>query len=136
MPEIGLDDPTSPNPIATIDVTTVFYVTAISENGCIEVDSVKITAIPKIGVVDGFTPNGDGINDIWEIDFINDYPNIEVEIYNRWGEKLFYSKGYNNPWNGEYKGKILPTGTYYYIIRLNDPEEKMPVITGPVTIVR
>ncbi|PIZ06317.1 MAG: hypothetical protein COY57_02660 [Flavobacteriales bacterium CG_4_10_14_0_8_um_filter_32_5] len=57
-----------------------------------------------------------------------------VEIYNRWGELLFHADGYKQDWNGTYKGKDLPIGTYYYIIELNDGITKP--FTGPITILR
>ena len=63
------------------------------------------------------------------------FPNVEIEIYNRWGERLFYSKGNYTAWTGTYDGKPVPVGTYYYIIRLNDP--KYPDhYAGPLTILR
>ena len=64
-----------------------------------------------------------------------DFQNCVVEIYNRWGELLFRSEGYNEKWNGNYKNKPLPVGTYYYIIELNDEKFPKP-LTGPVTIMR
>jgi gliding motility-associated-like protein len=63
-----------------------------------------------------FTPNGDGINDRWEINHIADYPHCTVNIYNRYGEKILASIGYGIPWDGKYKGKDVSTGTYYYVI--------------------
>ena len=61
--------------------------------------------------------------------------NITVEVYNRWGAQVFSSKGYTSEkrWDGTYKGKDVPIGTYYYVIRLNDGSKP---ITGHVTIVR
>jgi gliding motility-associated-like protein len=56
-------------------------------------------------------------------------------MYNRWGERLFYSKGYNTPWDGNYKGKPLPVGTYYYAIKLNNDLFPTPYV-GPITILR
>jgi gliding motility-associated-like protein len=70
------------------------------------------------------SPNGDGLNDIWRLDFIDIYyPKAEIEIYNRWGQKLFQSTGYSNAWDGTYKGDALPAGTYFFIIDLKDPDK-------------
>jgi len=80
-----------------------------------------------------FTPNGDGINDTWEIKSLENYPNCTVAIYNRWGEKLYSSVGYPVPWDGTYKGVNLPVGTYYYIINLGNG---VNVISGWVAIVK
>jgi gliding motility-associated-like protein len=59
----------------------------------------------KILIPNAFSPNGDGTNDTWEIFALNGNPDVIVEIYNRWGELIFYSKGYSEPWNGTYKDK-------------------------------
>ncbi len=133
-PADSLTNNTIPNPTDTVVATTTYYVTAISAGGCIGTDSVTITVIPKINFPDGITPNGDGKNDTWVIDFINEYPNAVVEIYNRWGELLYRSEDYQNDWDGTYKGKPLPVGTYYYVIDLN--EEGLKPFTGPLTIMR
>ncbi len=134
QPADSLVNNTIPNPTDTVYETTTYYVTAVSAAGCIGTDSVTITVIPKIKFPDGITPNGDGKNDTWVIDFINEYPNAVVEIYNRWGELLFRSENYQNDWDGTYQGKPLPVGTYYYVIELN--EEGLEPFTGPITIMR
>ncbi|MES2375310.1 MAG: MBG domain-containing protein [Bacteroidota bacterium] len=80
-----------------------------------------------------FTPNDDGINDTWEINKIGQYSNCTVEVLNRYGEKVFYSMGYPTPWNGKRGGANLPTGTYYYIIKLTS---SIKPLTGYLTIIR
>ena len=137
-PTFWLSDSSSATTIATPLLTTTYYIFATNSNGCVESDSVKVTVIPAIIVPTGITPNGDGSNDVWMIDLIGLYPNCEVEIYNRWGEKLFYSRGYpdNERWDGTYKNKPLPTGTYYFIINLHDEEFDTKPITGPITLLR
>lgn len=135
QPFVALDDSSKQSPLATPLVNTTYYVTITNPTGCFAIDSVTISVLPTIGVTNGITPNGDGKNDEWVIDGIEAYPNCEVEIYNRWGEKLFSSPGYKERWNGKYKGKDLPIGTYYYIINLHD-EINTENITGPITIMR
>jgi gliding motility-associated-like protein len=80
-----------------------------------------------------FSPNGDGINDDWQVKFLAQYPNCRVEIFNRSGIKLFESRGYNRPWDGTFKGKPVPIATYYYLINLNNDE---PPISGYVAVLR
>ncbi len=94
-----------------------------------------ILSINPVGLVipNAFTPNGDGINDTWNIKYIENYPNCKVDIYNRYGEKLYSSIGYPIPWDGKYKGAILPIGTYYYII---NPEDGHTAIAGYIAIIR
>jgi len=123
------------NPVASPTTTTVYTVTVVSPGGCIATDTVTVFVIPQLVIPDGFTPNGDGQNDVWTIKNIYLFPNVVVEIYNRWGEELFQSNGYKTPWDGTYNNEALPVGTYYYIIDLHDP--RFPkAYTGPVTIMR
>ncbi len=125
----------SPNPQITLNDELDYIVTVVDTNGCVNSDTIHVKPLPNIYFPNGFTPNGDGVNDYWQIDLIQEFPQAVVEVYNRWGEMLFRSVGYNEPWDGLYKGKILPVGTYYYVIELNDPNFP-DAYTGPVTIMR
>jgi gliding motility-associated-like protein len=80
-----------------------------------------------------FSPNGDNINDVWNIRALKDYTNCTVEIYNRWGQLVFRSMGYQQPWDGTYNGKPLPVATYYYLIDLRNGEKPL---AGSVTLLR
>jgi len=135
LPETGLDNPTIPSPslVASQDIT--YYVIASTTEGCQESDSVNITLASGLVIYSGFTPNGDGINDLWDIDFVDYYPNIEVMVYDRWGRQVFYSKGYSSDkrWDGRFNEEELPIGTYYYVVNLKDGSKPLK---GPVTIVR
>lgn len=133
-PSLGLSDTTIANPIATPEETTTYTVTVTSSDGCSASDQVTVIVIPTIQFPDGITPNGDGKNDTWVIDYIDQYPNHVVEIYNRWGELLYRSTAYKNDWDGKYNGENLPIGTYYYVIELNDGKTKP--FTGPITVLR
>ena len=135
-PNFGtLDNVNSANPIATNTTTTQYTVTVTDANGCTNFDTVTVSIYPHINISSGFTPNSDGKNDVWLIDYLNEFPGNVVEIYNRWGELLFYSQGYAIPFDGKYKGKDLPVGTYYYIINLHSDLFPTPY-TGPLTIFR
>ncbi len=87
----------------------------------------------KLAAYDGFSPNGDGKNDVWNIPGIDKYPNCTVKIFNTWGIEVFTSKGYGTPWDGKYKGNDLPAATYYYVI---DPGDGSSELTGPVSLVK
>jgi len=89
-------------------------------NGCIEIPS-------------GFTPNNDNAHDEWAIYGLSDFPDVLVKVYNRWGQELFSSSGYDIPWDGKHNGVDLPTATYYYVIELNESDK---VFNGTVTIKR
>ena len=134
-PSRGLDYPSSIEPVATLPSTQKYIVTAMDENGCTEKDTVTVTVIERLIIYSSFSPNDDGINDFWDIDYADYYPEIIVEVYNRWGERLFSTKGYNpeDRWDGMYMGKNVPIGTYYYAII---PYKGAQALTGTLTIVR
>lgn len=134
-PDSLLNAANVPNPVADPTLTTWFTLTVVAPNGCVDVDSVLITVVPTVVIPNGFTPNADGRNDVWQIDFIDLFPDCVVEVYNRWGEMLFRSVGYNQPWDGRYRDGLVPVGTYYYVIELNDERFPEPY-TGPLTIIR
>jgi gliding motility-associated-like protein len=92
---------------------------------------VKVLKAPK--VPNTFTPNGDGINDLWKIEYLDTYPNNRVQVFTRTGQLVFESKGYKTPWDGRFNGKPLPFDTYYYII---EPENGRKPVTGYVTIIK
>lgn len=134
-PDSLVNDAAAANPIAEPTLTTWFTLTVVAPNGCVDTDSVLVTVVPTIVIPNGFTPNGDGRNDAWQIDFIELFPECRVEVYNRWGELLFQSVGYTQLWDGRYKDGLVPVGTYYYVIELNDERFPDPY-TGPLTIIR
>lgn len=81
------------------------------------------------------TPNFDGRNDLFVIDYLEKvYPECKVTIFNRWGAVVYESVGYEEPWDGTYKGEDLPMGTYFYKVDLND--ENSTVYDGPISIIR
>ena len=86
---------------------------------------VTETELP--GVSQGFTPNGDGINDTWFIEGIENYPKAKIVVYNRWGSEVFRSVGqYNNDWDARFKKnkEILPEGSYLYLFFPNADNEE------------
>jgi gliding motility-associated-like protein len=96
--------------------------------------TVTIKPVVTITVPNTFTPNGDGINDLWNIDELVAFPNCTVDVFNRYGTPVFHSVGYSKSWTGATNNKALPTGTYYYIIDAKDEHQK--VIKGWVSILR
>lgn len=96
----------------------------------ISVCSSVFTSVPTL-----FTPNNDGDNDYFEIDNLHNlYPNCEVKIVNRWGNIVFESKGYAQPWDGRFKGEDLPLGTYFYSI--TSPDAAFEDFSGSISIIR
>ena len=84
-------------------------------------------------IPNAFSPNGDGINDTWIIDYLNSYPGVTVQVFNRYGQAVYRSVGYSRPWDGTYNNQPLPVGTYYYVI---DRKVAAPKISGWVAILR
>ncbi len=113
-----------------------FEVTVTDLNGCTAKKSEDVTAINETCLVipNAISPNGDLINDVWNIGLIELYPAMEVKIFNRWGQALWRSeRGYPRPWDGTSNGSALPIDSYHYIIDLHNGSKPL---VGNVTIVR
>jgi gliding motility-associated-like protein len=106
-------------------------VTVTDAAGCSvnEVLDLGCTELLPIVVPQLITPNGDGKNDVWIIQNIQQYPEIKVWVYNRWGNLVYQSQPYNNDWNGYYTegGNVdgpLPASTYFYLIDTNKKSQE------------
>ncbi|MBO7572223.1 MAG: gliding motility-associated C-terminal domain-containing protein [Bacteroidales bacterium] len=112
-----------------------YVVSVIDGNDC-KSEEMMVTLtdvdVACLRIPNVFTPNGDGVNDTWLIENIEMFPAAEVHIFNRWGQLLFTSKGYTEPWDGSYRGHFVPAGTYMYIIDLFNDDEPYK---GAVTII-
>lgn len=96
-----------------------------NSNGCDDAFIDICIKCDDIVVFTAVSPNGDGVNDVFYIANIENYPNNVVEVYNRWGNRVFNETGYLNTWNGYWiDDKIIPDGTYYYVIKLNDKSKR------------
>ncbi|MEQ8907920.1 MAG: gliding motility-associated C-terminal domain-containing protein [Vicingaceae bacterium] len=134
-PGTMLSDSSTAEPIASPRETITYTLTVTDTNGCVFIDSIRVSYVPDIEIPSGFTPNGDGVNDVWNIELLEEFPKAKVQIFSRWGELLYeQNNGYVQPWDGTYKGKAMPVGTYYYIIDLK--VDKIDPVTGPITIVK
>jgi gliding motility-associated-like protein len=103
-------------------------------NGCLTSDTINITVTnvdTELIIPNAFSPNGDLSNDTWEIVGISNYPESRVEIFNRWGDKVYEKSGYDNSWDGTFNGKLLPGGVYYFILDLDDDTQ----IKGSINII-
>jgi gliding motility-associated-like protein/uncharacterized repeat protein (TIGR01451 family) len=120
----------------------VYTVTVTDFNECSVTGSETVRPMNEICLIipEAFSPNGDGINDTWDIEFYNAnmdlsalYPNIEIKIFNRWGQKLWESApGYPEPWDGRANGIKLPIDSYHYTIDLGNGSR---MLIGTITIV-
>jgi len=132
-PSKGLNRDDILNPIITADDDRLYTLTVTSSLNCDRTVSVRLHALREIIPPNAFSPNNDGVNDVWKLNYLESYPNSTVDIFNRYGEKVFFSQGYSIPFDGNYKGNPLPVGTYYYII---NPKNGKKTITGSVTLIR
>jgi gliding motility-associated-like protein len=130
-----LDDPASLTPTTSSpnDITYTLHVESTA--GCGQSTSTVFVRVYKLlTIVNTFSPNGDGVNDFWYIKNIENYPNADISVFTRYGQRVSQNIGYSKPWDGNYKGAVLPAGTYYYIIDLKD--DNLPKQSGWVFIVR
>ena len=134
-PSTGLDNSYISNPLATPVESIMYYVYGTNSYECEEMDSVFVEVIENLQVYNVFSPNDDGINDFFEIENSERFPEMLVEVYSRWGDQLFSTVGYDSGsrWDGTARGKNAPVGTYYYVII---PYSGAKPITGNVTIIR
>ncbi len=122
------------------DITDIYsglYIVTVSDlNECALNDTINLEPLNESCLIipNAISPNGDLINDVWNIGMMDIYPRAEVKIFNRWGIIIWRSeKGYPQPWDGRSNGKLLPVDSYHYIIDLNNGSKP---IVGNITIVR
>ncbi|MBU2997579.1 DUF11 domain-containing protein, partial [Cellulophaga baltica] len=125
------------------NIAELVYVDQIDDNISNDRDEVtpEVTQEECLTVFNEFSPNNDGANDFFFIECIENYPNNNLQIFNRWGTKVYEAKDYNNTWDGTSTNGVkigsenkLPSGTYYYLLNLGDSSEKSR--TGWLYIIR
>ena len=132
-PSTGLSSTTIADPKASPVDDITYTLTVTSDKGCTTSDKVFVKVLQKPEVPNIFSPNGDGVHDKWVISFLESYPGSTVEVFNRYGQRIYYSIGYTTPWDGTINGKPVPVGTYYYIV---DPKNGRKKQAGYVDIIR
>lgn len=132
-PSFGISDPNIVNPIVTAEQSTMYTVTAYSDLGCSIAKPVFVKVVDKLQVPNTFSPNGDNVNDVWNLKLLDTYENALVEIFNRYGQVIYRNVGYKIPFDGYFQGQPLPVGTYYYVI---SPRNGKKNLTGSLTIIR
>lgn len=103
-----------------------YKIEVTDKNGCEFSDELEVPVVLDSCLFNAFSPNGDLVNDTWNINSSFLYENSEVIIYNRWGAKVYQSLGYKNPWDGKNEaGNIVKEGVYFYSILLNNGHDKI-----------
>jgi len=135
-PTFNVSNPYELNPVVAPTETVTYTLTA-TQNGCTLTDQATITVGSFLEIPNSFSPNGDGANDTWIIEGIEQYPNSSMKVYSRWGQPVFEAIGYSElkAWDGnDQRGKPVAAGVYFYVLDLRDSEEQE--FKGSLTILR
>lgn len=93
-------------------------------NGCDNAEVQIVITCSDIEIFTGFSPNGDGVNDYFFIANIEAKPNNYLQIFNQWGNLIYQTRSYKNDWDGRWNNKLLPDGTYYFILEIEENDLK------------
>ncbi len=128
-----------PSPLAFPQNETVYYVFG-EQNGCVGEPDSMLVLINQISLVlpNAFTPNGDGINDVFRVTNPSLYPLFEMIVFNRWGQMVFQSDDIMIGWDGSFQGREQEVGTYIWLIRYRKGREdgEEVLLRGNVTLIR
>ncbi|HEX3165624.1 MAG TPA: gliding motility-associated C-terminal domain-containing protein [Chitinophagaceae bacterium] len=137
-PSAGLSNPFIANPVLTVSTDVTFHVIASTPAGCRGDGkiTVKVFKGPEIYMPTGFTPNGDGKNDIFK-PFTVGIMNLNYfRVYNRWGQLIFSTAKLNDGWDGRIRGAGQPSGTYVWMVQGVTRDGKMITKKGTVTLIK
>ena len=111
----------------------------VDQNGCVGIDTIEIRVLTKlpseITVPNCFSPNGDGMNDLFQVEAIN-LTKYDLMIWNRWGGLMYKSTDVNAGWNGQSNAGIAPEGTYFYVLVAVGNDSKAYQLKGSITLSR
>ncbi len=133
MPADLLSNPHELNPVATVFRDTKFTLTATNSFGCKSSDHMMISAFENIYIPSAFSPNGDGLNDYWQISGLSEQVHSTVFIYDRFGQIIYQSSGKKHQWDGTKGGQKMPSGNYVYMFQPGDGTEMRK---GTITLLR
>lgn len=114
--------------------TTVTDAHACPFSATVTVPTNPKACITVVTIPNAFSPNGDNTNDVWIIRDSELYPDIKVKVINQWGQTVFSSTGYTQPWDGTFNGHNVSGGTYYYEVNLHSDDDKP--FSGTLTVIR
>lgn len=138
-PETGLESPKSLTTTANILNTQMYYLYTISDFGCSNYDSivVNVKTVTILNLPTAFSPNGDGINDVFHIiNWLNIDRLKDFSVYNRWGEKVFSTTDIHEGWDGTFKNTKQPMSTYAWMVTALSKDGIEILRKGNVTLVR
>jgi gliding motility-associated-like protein len=130
-PEVELGNDTLLPPGETLVLDGTYTITVTNEYGCTATDEIVVTM--EVGIPNFFTPNGDGVNDTWEIPYLSNNPQARIYVYDRFGNLMttyLYGEG---GWDGTSKGQPVRADTYWYVIKMSKDTKPLK---GSVTLKR
>lgn len=140
-PASPLDDPTSKDPVATLNDSTLFVVTVTDSIGCTWIDTVAVGCVhvncgeTNIFIPNAFTPNNDGKND--QLCFSGEWvQEFHISIFTRWGEKVYESDNLAECWDGRYRNNWCMPGVYVYYCRILCADGEESTLKGDITLIR
>lgn len=133
-----LDNSNIANPTAILNAATLFTIKVTAANGCLSVDTLptRVFYEPEIHIPNVFSPNGDGMNDVLKLNFVNIAELKFFKVYDRYNRLVFESKSLVNTWDGSYLGRPLPSDTYYWIFSAVDNKGNAFSKSGPIIIIK
>ena len=137
-PSDGLSCIDCPSPIASPYSNQTLYSLVVTYNqGCIDTAFIHIDATgkPPLYIPNAFTPNGNGTNDVWYVFGIG-IKDIQIRVFDRWGEKVFESNNQSIGWDGTYIGQLQSPGVYTYLVNIVYLDERKESKQGSLTLIR
>lgn len=138
-PNIWIQDTTVARTFIYPEDTITYYVLGTDAFGCQNIDSVTVFVLPtpRFYVPNAFTPDGDGMNDFFRIEYYENFVLGSLQVFNRWGQLVFSTDDISEAWDGRLSdGQPLPSGTYIYIIQGNDEIGAPLRRQGNITLIR
>ncbi|MDB5278746.1 MAG: type sorting protein [Ferruginibacter sp.] len=133
IPNTAIENNLVLTPTISPVINTTYTLKVLSADGCKAGDEVLVTVVKDIFVPTAFSPNGDGLNDVWRIPYLDSYTGASLDVFDRYGQIVFHSTDLSIGWNGKFKGKSLPTGSYPWVLH---PGSGRKLMYGMVSIVR
>ncbi len=134
FPITGLKNPYSLSPDASPRENTTYTLKINYGLNCSKVIPIEVIVLNTIDIPKSFSPNGDGINDNWNIRNILNYPGSKISVYNRYGVLMYQNASNLAAWDGTNKGNPVPVGVYYYVIELKDKHNS--IYNGSITVIK
>jgi gliding motility-associated-like protein len=136
-PPSGLSCINCPNPVATPDTTTMYYVLLTDDNGCKSTDSMLVTVDESAGwyLPNAFTPDNNGVNDFLYF-YGTGVKDFRLSVFDRWGEQVFETTDFKNGWDGTFKNKPVLAGVYVYQLTITFKSSKVEEVSGNINLIR